>query len=71
MNDLKDDIGPDEQELLKQFGASFEALRANHAGCPQPDILLASQAGVLDGDTARNVTTHLENAASAGFCCGI
>ncbi|MGA3327244.1 MAG: tetratricopeptide repeat protein [Terriglobia bacterium] len=65
MNDLKNDIGPDEQELLEQFGASFQALRATHASCPQPDILLASQAGVLDGETARNVTTHLEQ---CGFC---
>jgi tetratricopeptide (TPR) repeat protein len=65
MNDWKNDIGPEEQELLKQFGTSFEALRANHADCPKPEILLASQAGVLEGEAARIVATHLEK---CGFC---
>lgn len=65
MNDRMNDIGPDEQELLKQFGTSFEGLRATHAGCPQPEILLASQAGVLDVQTAKNVAIHVEK---CGFC---
>jgi tetratricopeptide (TPR) repeat protein len=65
MNDMKNDIGPDERELLKQFGISFKVLRATHAGCPKPEILLASQAGVLDGEMTKNVATHLEK---CGFC---
>ena len=65
MNDWKNDIGPDEQKLMEEFGTSFEALRANHASCPKPEILLSSQAGVLDGETVKNVATHLEK---CGFC---
>jgi TolA-binding protein len=65
MNERKNDIGPDEQELLEEFGTSFDALRANHADCPKPELLLASQAGVLEGEAARNVVAHLEK---CGFC---
>jgi TolA-binding protein len=59
MNGQKNDIGTDEQELLKEFGTSFEALSARHADCPRPELLLASHAGVLDEETARNIATHL------------
>jgi hypothetical protein len=65
MNDRKNDIGADEQELLEKFGTSFEDLRAHHAGCPKPEVLLASHAGVLDVETARNVATHLK---TCDFC---
>lgn len=65
MNDQKNDIGPEERELLEEFGTSFEALRAKHADCPKPELLLASQAGVLEGEAAGNVVAHLEK---CGFC---
>jgi tetratricopeptide (TPR) repeat protein len=65
MNDSKNDIGPDEQELLEKFGTSFEDLRAHHTDCPKPEVLLASHAGVLDAETARNIGSHLEK---CDFC---
>jgi TolA-binding protein len=65
MNDQKNDIEPDERKLLEEFGTSFEALRAKHADCPKPELLLASQAGVLEGKAAKDVVAHLEK---CGFC---
>jgi hypothetical protein len=65
MNDRKNDIGSDEQELLEEFGTSLEALRTRHADCPKPEILLASKTGVLDEDTSRNIATHLRK---CNFC---
>jgi tetratricopeptide (TPR) repeat protein len=65
MNEWKNDSGPEEEELLKECGTSFEALRASHADCPEPEILLAAQAGVLEEETARSVAAHLE---TCGYC---
>jgi tetratricopeptide (TPR) repeat protein len=65
MNDRKNDIEPDEQGLLEEFGTSIEDLRARHANCPKPALLLASHAGVLDDEADRSVATHLEK---CGFC---
>jgi tetratricopeptide repeat protein len=65
MNERKNDIGPDEEELLKELGTSFEALRASHADCPKPEILLAAQAGVLGEETAKSVSAHLQKCT---FC---
>jgi len=65
MNERQNDIGPDEQELLKEFGTSFAALRGRHADCPKPELLLASQAGVLDEMTTGNIAAHLGKCA---FC---
>jgi hypothetical protein len=65
MNNRKHDVEPDERELLEEFGTSFEAVRAGHAGCPKPEILLAANAGVLDEQTARHVAAHL---GQCGFC---
>jgi hypothetical protein len=65
MTERKNDIGPDEAGLLKEFGTSFEGLRASHADCPKPELLLAAQSGVLSEETARSVGTHLEK---CGFC---
>jgi tetratricopeptide (TPR) repeat protein len=65
MNDRNNDVGAEERELLKKFGTSFEAIRANHPECPKPEILLASGAGVLDEETAKRVGIHLEK---CGFC---
>jgi tetratricopeptide (TPR) repeat protein len=65
MNEWRNDSGPEEEELLKTFGTSFEALRASHADCPKPEILLAAQAGVLEEETARSAAAHLEK---CGYC---
>jgi hypothetical protein len=65
MNGRKNDIGPREAELLKEFGTSFEGLRASHADCPKPELLLAAQSEVLSEETARSVGKHLEK---CGFC---
>jgi TolA-binding protein len=65
MNDKNNEIGPEENELLKEFGTSLEALRQHHADCPKPEVLLASQAGVLDGETAGKVANHLKR---CNFC---
>jgi tetratricopeptide (TPR) repeat protein len=65
MNERKDDIGPDERELLEGFGTSLEVLKARHTDCPKPELLLASQEGVLDEVTAGNIATHLRKCT---FC---
>jgi TolA-binding protein len=65
MNERKNDIGPDERELLEQSGTTLEAVHARHGDCPKPELLLASQAGVLDEDVATNVATHL---GKCNFC---
>lgn len=63
MKERRDDLAPEEQELLGS--ASLEVLRARHADCPQAEILLASQAGVLPADVSRAVAKHAETCA---FC---
>jgi len=65
MNERKSDIGPDERDLLEEFGTSFEAMKARHADCPKPELLLAALAGVLAEDTAGSVAAHLRK---CDFC---
>ena len=65
MNDRNKDMAPEERELLESLGTSFESQKAKHAGCPAPDLLLASQAGVLNEETAGKVASHLERCT---FC---
>lgn len=65
MNDWKKEFGPDEKEFLAELGTSFESLAGRHADCPKPELLLASQAGVLDQETSQRVAAHLEK---CGFC---
>lgn len=65
MNEAMDDLGPEEKELLGERGASLKALRARHADCPRPEVLLASQEGVLPEDGARKVSAHV---AKCSFC---
>jgi hypothetical protein len=65
MNERKNDIGPDERELLEQFGTTFEAVHARHVDCPKAELLLASQIGVLDKDAANNIAAHL---GKCNFC---
>ena len=65
MNEAMDDLGPEEKELLREQGASLEALRARHSDCPRPEVLLASQEGVLPEEAAQKVSAHV---AKCGFC---
>jgi tetratricopeptide (TPR) repeat protein len=65
MNERKNDIGADERELLEQFGTTFEAVHARHADCPKPELLLASETGVLDKDAAKNIAAHI---GKCNFC---
>ena len=65
MNDRNSDAGPEENELLEAVGTSLEYQRKAHADCPTPDVLLASQAGVLDETTSSKVAAHLANCT---FC---
>jgi hypothetical protein len=65
MNEAMDDLGPEEKELLREHGASLKALRARHADCPRPEVILASREGVLPEEAARKVSAHV---AKCGFC---
>lgn len=65
MNESTDELSPEERELLGKPGASLGTLRQHHADCPRPEVLTASQAGVLPEESARSVAKHLEK---CGFC---
>jgi len=65
MNEAMDDLGPEEKELLGEHGASLKALRARHADCPRPEVLLASQEGVLPEEAAQKVSAHV---AKCSYC---
>jgi len=65
MSKAMDDLGPEEKALLREHGASLEALRARHADCPRLDMMLALQAGVLPEESAQKVSAHV---AKCSFC---
>lgn len=65
MNERKDELSPEEQELLAEQGASLGALRKQHADCPRLEVLMASQSGVLPEETTQIVARHVEKCS---FC---
>ena len=65
MTERMNELSPEEQELLREQGASLDSLREHHVDCPRPEVLMASQSGALPEETAQSVSRHVEKCA---FC---
>ncbi len=57
------DLEPEEQEILGILGTSLEGLRAQHADCPSPELLMAAQSGMLPEKTNRSINEHMAKCA--------
>lgn len=57
------DIEPDEERFAEEVGAAFTEMRARHAACPDPAMVLAAEAGTLPEETAAAVFNHLAQCA--------
>ncbi len=59
------DLEPREEEFLKDWGAPVSTMRARHAHCPSPQLLLAAQSEALPGEIKAGLADHL---ASCDLC---